>query len=189
MDYDDPITVEREFKGIIDYKMDGIDPNTLQIDIKHRFQEITNDTTMNEETIYREVTMIYMDSLNPDVPIKLERVLWDGTCQWKFMFQSFNFSTMYREQRSYSINEHTRSVLRGDGHDDVDGDSFLCLGNSDTIDENHDVNLYDKFKVLICGISDDNREHSRYLHENNIKSLYITQIKYTKRNINLVYGG
>ena len=33
MGYDDSTTVERESKGIIDYKMDGIDPNTLEIDV------------------------------------------------------------------------------------------------------------------------------------------------------------
>ena len=57
----------------------------------------------------------------------------------------------------------------------------FSLGNSNTIaiDENKDVNLYDKFSVLICGIL-DNEVYSQYLHENNIKSLDITQ--------NQVYG-
>ena len=35
--------------------------------------------------------------------------------------------------------------------------------------------MYNKFRVLICGIFDDNREYSKYLYENNIKPLYITQ--------------
>ena len=41
---------------------------------KRRLKHTTNGTTMNEETIHKEGTMIYMDSLNPDIPIKLEHV-------------------------------------------------------------------------------------------------------------------
>ena len=33
MGYDDPATVERQFKDIIDYRLDGIDPITLEIDV------------------------------------------------------------------------------------------------------------------------------------------------------------
>ena len=33
MGYEDSTTAERECKGIIDYKMDGINPNTLEIDV------------------------------------------------------------------------------------------------------------------------------------------------------------
>ena len=145
----------------------------------HDSNNTTTSITINNnvETIHKEGTMIYMDSLNPDIPIKLERVLWDGTRLWEFMFQSFNFSNMYGKQRD--MNEEIKSVLGGNGHVDVDGGSFLFGKYSNTIDENKDVNLYDKFSVLICGIL-DNEVYSQYLHENNIKSLDITQ--------NQVYG-
>ena len=57
------------------------------------------------DVLYKPGAMIYIDSLNPYIPIKLDAIVWNGSRQWRFMFQSFN-SNLYCIMHARTITYH-----------------------------------------------------------------------------------